>query len=120
MYLRLGAFSEPVIAHAVFDDAFERLVAAARGPRRGRPGKRLERFPISWTISGVFQIVLAFDRCERVEEVADGVVQGFGGSRRGFAQHMLELGEDLFDRIEVWAIGRQVDELGATSFDGLL
>jgi hypothetical protein len=47
-------------------------------------------------------------------------VQGIDGSGAGLSQEMLELGEDLLDRIEVWAIGRQVDEVGATGFDGLL
>jgi len=34
-YARLDAFAEPVIAHAVFDDSFERLVAEAEA--RNRP-----------------------------------------------------------------------------------
>ncbi len=34
-YARLGAFTEPVLAHAVFDDAFEALVAEAASRRTG-------------------------------------------------------------------------------------
>jgi GNAT superfamily N-acetyltransferase len=37
VYLRLGAFSEPVIAHAVFDESFDRLVAAAEVRASGGP-----------------------------------------------------------------------------------
>ena len=35
-YARLGSFSEPLVAHAVFDDAFEALVAA--GEKHQPPG----------------------------------------------------------------------------------
>ena len=55
---------------------------------------------------------------ELVEELSDGIVQGFDCSRRGLAQEMLELGEDLLNRIEVGAVGRQIDELGTLGLDG--
>jgi hypothetical protein len=37
-----------------------------------------------------------------------------------FSQQRFELGEELFDWVEVGAVGRQVAQLGAGSFDGLL
>jgi len=36
----------------------------------------------------------------------------------GFAQQGLEFGKDLLDRIEVWAVGRQEEELGAGGANG--
>ena len=41
------------------------------------------------------------------------------GSLCGFAHEMLELGEDLLDRIEVWAIRRQEQQLGPDTADCL-
>ena len=46
-------------------------------------------------------------RWEGVEEGADALPCGVDGSLGGFAQQQLELGEDLFDRIEVGRVGRQ-------------
>ena len=37
MYQRLGAFSEPVVAHAVFDEPFERLVEAGKARAAHEP-----------------------------------------------------------------------------------
>jgi hypothetical protein len=39
--------------------------------------------------------------CEGWEQLSDCVPDGFDGSRGGFAQHVLELGEDLLDRVQV-------------------
>lgn len=39
------------------------------------------------------------------------------GSRLGLAEQGLELGEDLFDRVEVGGVGRQVEEAGAGGTD---
>jgi hypothetical protein len=36
-----------------------------------------------------------------IEQGADPAPRVFGGARIGFAQQGLELGEDLFDRIEI-------------------
>ena len=43
------------------------------------------------------------------------VPDGLDGSRGGFAQQVLELGEDLFDRVQVWRIFRQEEQLGAAA-----
>ena len=44
---------------------------------------------------------------------------GFYGSGLSIAHHVLELGKDLFDGIEIRAAGRQEDEMGAFGPDGL-
>jgi len=41
------------------------------------------------------------------------------GAFGGLAQQGLELGKDLLDRIEVWAVGRQEEQLGAGSANSL-
>ena len=43
--------------------------------------------------------------------------QGVEGSRRGFAQQSLELGEPLLDRVEIGAVGGQVEQTGSGVFD---
>ena len=45
----------------------------------------------------------------------DGVDQGVEGSRLGFAQQGFEFGEPLLDRVEIGAVGRQVEQPGARS-----
>ena len=45
-------------------------------------------------------------------------MQGIDGSGAGLPQKMLELGEDLLDRIEVGTVRRQINELGTPSLDG--
>jgi hypothetical protein len=44
---------------------------------------------------------------EGVEQVADACRGALDGSFGCFSQQMFELGEDLFDRVEIGAIGRQ-------------
>lgn len=66
----------------------------------------------SWRGSG------ALGRREAVEEFADASPDGFDGSLGGFAQARFQLGEDLFDRIEVGAVGRQEDQVCARLSDG--
>jgi hypothetical protein len=43
---------------------------------------------------------------------------GFDVAGLGLSHEVLELGEDLFDRVEVWAVGRQEDQVGAPGPDG--
>jgi len=45
------------------------------------------------------------------------VDEGVEGSRRGFAQERFQLGEPLLDRVEIGAVGRQVEQTGASAFD---
>jgi hypothetical protein len=52
-------------------------------------------------VSYVCEVVCAFLWGVGVEELADSRDEGFDGSRSGLAQEMLELGEDLLDRVAV-------------------
>ena len=44
--------------------------------------------------------------------------QALAGSLCGLAQRRLKFGEGLLDRVEVGAVGRQIDELCALRSDG--
>jgi hypothetical protein len=59
------------------------------------------------------KIVDAFVWCECSEDFADRGADGFDGARGGFAQEVLDLGEDLLDRVQVRRVFRQEEELGA-------
>ena len=56
---------------------------------------------------------------EGVEQVSDALPCGLHGSFSGFAQEELEFGEDLFDRIEIRAVGWEEQEPGSYGPDGL-
>ena len=56
-------------------------------------------------------------RFEFGERVGDGVDQRFEGSRRGFSEQRLEFGEELFDGIEIGAVGRQIAQSRPGLFD---
>ncbi len=45
--------------------------------------------------------------------MADGGPQAVDGSLGGLAQQSLQLGEGVFDWIEVWAVGRKIENLCA-------
>jgi hypothetical protein len=47
-----------------------------------------------------------------MEQSADAFPCGFDRAFSGFSQEELEFGEDLFDRVEVRAVGRQEQLLG--------
>ena len=53
------------------------------------------------SVSCVSEVVGAFGRGVGVEQLADGGDDGVESSRRRLAQQMLELGEDLFDRVQI-------------------
>lgn len=55
---------------------------------------------------------------EVVEQVADTPPSGLLGSFSGLAQEVFELGKDLFDRVEVGAVGRQEQEPRSSGPDG--
>ncbi len=60
---------------------------------------------------------LRIRRGEGLEGGGDGVDQGIEGSGRGLAQEGLQLGEPLLDRVEIGAVGRQVEQTGFGVFD---
>src|SRR5258706_10558556 len=51
--------------------------------------------------------------------MSDAVVQSRHGAFLGFAQVSLELRKGLFDRIEIWAVRRQVTQFGAGRLNDL-
>src|SRR6266851_5505806 len=63
-------------------------------------------------IAGVSEIVGAFGGRKCSEDFADCDADSFGRARGGLAQQVLELGEDLFDRVQVRRVFRQEEELG--------
>ena len=50
---------------------------------------------------------------------ADGIPEGIFGPCRNPRQDGFDLGEELLDRIEIGAVGRQVEDRCADAFDGL-
>jgi hypothetical protein len=58
-------------------------------------------------------------RLEVGQQLADSVANGIGGSGAGLAQQRFELGEHLFDGIEVGRVFRQEDQARAGFSDGL-
>ena len=56
---------------------------------------------------------------EGVEQGADALPCSLDGAFSGFSQEQFEFGEDLLDRIEVGAVRRQEQQLGACRPDGL-
>jgi hypothetical protein len=52
-------------------------------------------------ISGVSEVVGAFLGCEGLKQLTDRSRDGFDRSGGAFAQQVLELGEDLFDGVQV-------------------
>ena len=59
------------------------------------------------------EVVATFLRGERIEDLPDGVADGLDGSLGLLAQEMFELGEELFDRVEVGRVFGQEEEPGA-------
>jgi len=52
--------------------------------------------------------VAAFAGREEVEAVPDGLPEAIAGALASFFEPGLELGEGLFDRVEIGAVGRQI------------
>src|SRR5438067_530877 len=61
----------------------------------------------------MLKIVGAFAGCKSSEDFADCGADGFDGARGGLAQKMLDLGEDLLDRVQIRRVFGQEEELGA-------
>lgn len=56
-------------------------------------------------------------RREGIEQGTDAPPCCFDGSFCGFSEQVFQLGEDLLDRIEVWAVGRQEQQVRASGPD---
>jgi len=72
-----------------------------------------------WSVSGVDEIIAAFGGAECVEERSDAPPSCLVISLCRFAHEVLEFGEDLLDRIEIGAVGRQEQEPGSGATDRL-
>lgn len=70
------------------------------------------------TISCIEQVVSAFTWREGFEDVGDAIGDVVEAPFLGLSQKLLELGEHLFDGIEVRAIGGQVEKPCAGGFEG--
>jgi hypothetical protein len=64
-------------------------------------------------------VVGALGGREQVENTPDGVPEAADGSLGGLSQQRLELGEGILDGVEVWAVGREIAQLGTRSLDHL-
>lgn len=58
-------------------------------------------------------------RREGLKGVGDFLPQPGYGARCGFSECGFELGEHLFDRVEIWTVRRQIDQAGSGCFDDL-
>ena len=65
------------------------------------------------------EVVGAFGGGPSVEEAADDRPESVIGAGRGLAQQRLELGEQLLDRVQARALGRQVEDRRASGDDRL-
>jgi hypothetical protein len=67
----------------------------------------------------ILNVVLAFGWAEAVEQLADRAPQAFNRAFGSRSEQFLELGESLFDWIEIGRIWRQIAELGVLGLDRL-
>lgn len=79
--------------------------------------KRVSRF--DWSVTGVSEVVCAFARLDVPDELADVSPSVLNGALLILPHPVFDLGEGLFDRIEVGRVWRQVPEPGASGFDYL-
>ena len=70
------------------------------------------------SISGVGEVVAAFAWADNVDQRADLSPSLFDGAWLCGAHEVLELGEELLDRVQVGAIGRQEDQMRPCGPDG--
>jgi hypothetical protein len=64
-------------------------------------------------IASCLEVVPTLVRLKQIADVADGAPERIEGAHGRLAQTRLELGEGLFDRIEIGRIGWQEQEPGA-------
>lgn len=53
-----------------------------------------------------------------IQEFTDPLPEAFNGALFVFSQVRFELREGLFNRVQVWGVGRQIAQLGSCGFDG--
>jgi len=69
------------------------------------------------SVSCILEVVVAFCWLDSSDEGSDMPPNVFDGTLLGEAHPMLDLGEGLFDRIEVWRVGQQIPESCAGGLD---
>src|SRR5205809_3148860 len=85
----------------------------------GQSCRALERIPNRWQVSVVGEVVCAFGGAACGKGCDEGGIESVDCPGRGFAKYGLELGEELLDRVEIRAVGRQVEQYCACGFDRL-
>src|SRR5262249_50687666 len=75
-------------------EAIGLVVGFVREPTQALSGVRFDL-----VVSRVYEVVGAFRGCDGAQDWTDSVVDGFDGSLCGFAKPVLELGEELLDRV---------------------
>jgi hypothetical protein len=71
-------------------------------------------------VSGISEIVTALGGRNEFEELTGGLPQRLFRASGSLTQQRFELGKELFDRVEIGAIGRQVEQAGAVRDDCLV
>src|SRR5215210_441232 len=80
---------------------------------------RYSVFRSSCIVSCGCEVVGALGGREDVDEAPDNGPKALNGAHGRFAQERLELGEGILNRVEIRAVGRQVEELRARRLDPL-
>src|SRR5271155_5000264 len=79
----------------------------------------LEHDSVTWkrslSLSGSFHTLILAKGVEGLADRAPGVFEGSGA---GLSHQVLKFGEDLFDRVEIGAIGRQEQQVRASGSNG--
>jgi len=70
-------------------------------------------------IAQIFEIVGAFLGCEGIKKLADCCANRVDGSRGSLSEQVLELGKELFDRVQVGGVFWQEEQLGVDRTDEL-
>src|SRR5574341_390933 len=99
------------------------MVARGRAPAASRPSylqiSTRAFSKSSRSISAVAKVISAFGWGEAVEESTDPIPKSCHGSLAGGSEKRLEFGEDLLDRIEIGAVGREKQEPSSARGDRL-
>jgi len=68
-------------------------------------------YPLVQATPGACDEICTFVRFELLKRIGRGRLERVEGSRSDHSHERLELGEGVFDRVEVWTVGRQVEKL---------
>src|SRR3954469_9646278 len=74
------------------------------------PNRPYSIFRSGCIVASGLEVVGAFDGCEGIEQRSDGGPEAFDRPLGGFAQECFELGEGILNRVEIRAVGREVEQ----------